>query len=173
MQAETINSSKNYWSNEGEPSTKKPRVAEATSTVEITTPPILSNQSSGSDFKEVTNASTSPESACSSTHPDTCPFSSSTDTPSTSTSVHALDCATGHQTFARGKHDAESPVDVESPATSEEISPDDVMAALGCLHVELQTESPEMPSELEALNKIMSGNEPACRHYLVLMCNLL
>ena len=55
------------------------------------------------------------------------------------------------------------PVQDENDVTSEEISADDVMAALGSLHEELQTECPEMSAELETLNKIMAGNASVVR----------
>ena len=233
IRAETINNSKNYWSNKEEPSTKKPRVEEAASTVEIIPTSVPVNQPSGSDVKERTDAYTSQKSACSrssSIPPGTCPFSSSTSststsfdvvdddnghqtlsqgkptempisvpvnqsfdsdvkevtdastsqesacsrsssaTPetlpfsssssSTSTSVQAVNFVSGHQT--QGEYDVVSPVVVESPGTSKESSTDDVMTEFCSLHEELQTICPGMSTELESLNKSMTGNESMC-----------
>ena len=119
------------------------------------------NESFDSDVKEGTDASTSQESACSrssSATPETCPFSSSSS--STSTSVQAVNFVSGHQT--QGEYGAVSPVVVESPGTSKERSTDDVMTEFCSLHEELQTICPGMSTELESLNKSMTGNESMC-----------
>ena len=110
------------------------------------------NESFDSDVKEGTDASTSQESACSHSSPatpETRSFSSSSS--STSTSIQT-----------QGEYDAVSPVVVESHWTSKESSTDDVMTEFCSLHEELQTICPGMSTELESLNKSMTGNEFMC-----------
>ena len=205
MRTETINNSKNYWSNKEEPSSKKPKVAETTSTVEIIS--ISDSQSTDSDVGAGKNVSTSQESYCfriSSSYPHTSTFSDSN--PSTHTNVDSTDCESGQKMRVQGestmkvvpisipvsrssdsntsasqepdcsrssftdpssnsrntgfKTGYQMPVHDENDAIPDEITADDVMVTLGSLYEELQTESPEMSAELEALNKIVAGNVP-------------
>ena len=51
---------------------------------------------------------------------------------------------------------------VESPGASKESSIDDVMTEFCSLHEELQTICPGMSTELESLNKNMTGNKCMC-----------
>ena len=51
---------------------------------------------------------------------------------------------------------------VESPGASKENSTDDIMTEFCSLHEELQTVCPGMSTELESLNKSMTGNEFMC-----------
>ena len=169
MRTETINSSRSYWSNTEETCAKKPRtdqikprVEEATSTVEITHKALPVNHSTTEPPTGKIKVETS-SSQClclptSSTDSEvTCPFSSPL-----------------HSSIA---HDVINSREAQVSMTSKGFGGNDVTGELSPVKKELHAENDDVTPELQAINKMIRGSyllyfDLVCI-YLVYMANVL